>query len=219
MIEAISMSKYYKLRGKKYTVFNDLSLTINPGERIALMGKNGAGKSTLLRILCGIEKPSSGILTISSQLSWPVGLSSGFISSLTGKENVKFICRLFRTNPDETKEKMAFVRDFSEIGHYFDLPVQSYSSGMRSRLSFGLSMAFDFDFYVIDEALAVGDKAFKKKCLRIFNHKIEKKGIIMASHSINLIKEFCTQGIFLHENSITQTDNTEDLIRLYKKLA
>ncbi|WP_419421103.1 ABC transporter ATP-binding protein [Legionella sp. D16C41] len=219
MIEAINISKYYKVQGKKHTVFHNLSLCIKPGERIALMGRNGAGKSTLLRILCGIEKPSSGIVNITSRLSWPVGVAGGFINNLTGRENVKFVCRLFKTKREETREKLDFVQDFAEIGHYFDMPMQTYSSGMRSRLAFGLSMAFDFDFYIVDEALAVGDLAFRKKCKLIFNQKAKSKGIIMVSHSIGLIKEFCDQGIFLHGDSITKANNIEDVIAQYKALA
>ncbi|STX51384.1 Capsule polysaccharide export ATP-binding protein ctrD (Capsular-polysaccharide-transporting ATPase) [Legionella busanensis] len=216
MIEAINISKYYKVQGKKYTVFRNLSLQIKPGERIALMGRNGAGKSTLLRILCGLEKPSSGQINITSRLSWPVGVAGGFIGTLTGKENVKFVCRLLMKDNEETKEKILFVREFAEIGHYFELPVQTYSSGMRSRLAFGLSMAFDFDFYIVDEALAVGDIEFKKKCKAAFCQKSQSKGIIMVSHSMSDIREFCSQGIFLHNNSITHSNDLEEIFKLYK---
>nr|WP_131781626.1 ABC transporter ATP-binding protein [Legionella gresilensis] len=219
MIEAINISKHYKVQGKKHTVFNNLSLCIEPGERIALMGPNGAGKSTLLRILCGIEKPSSGVVNITSSLSWPVGVAGGFIGNLTGRENVKFVCRLFMTDRDETKHKINFVQDFAEIGHYFDMPMQTYSSGMRSRLAFGLSMAFDFDFYIVDEALAVGDVTFRKKCKQIFNQKAESKGIIMVSHSIGLIREFCTQGVFLSGSSATKVNTIEEIASLYRTLA
>ncbi|STX28917.1 Capsule polysaccharide export ATP-binding protein ctrD (Capsular-polysaccharide-transporting ATPase) [Legionella beliardensis] len=219
MIEAINISKYYKVQGKKHIVFNDLSLCIKPGERIALMGSNGAGKSTLLRILCGIEKPSSGVVNITSRLSWPVGVAGGFIANLTGRENVKFVCRLFMNDKDETIEKINFVQDFAEIGHYFDMPVQTYSSGMRSRLAFGLSMAFDFDFYIVDEALAVGDLSFRKKCKLIFNEKAESKGIIMVSHSVGVVREFCKQGIFLKGTKIIKANSIEEIIQLYKYLA
>lgn len=218
MIEVINVSKYYKVQGKKHTVFRNLSLCINSGQRIAFMGRNGAGKSTLLRILCGIEKPSSGMVNITSSLSWPVGVAGGFIGSLTGKENVKFVCRLFMKDSEETKEKISFVRDFAEIGHYFDMPVQTYSSGMRARLAFGLSMAFDFDFYIVDEALAVGDAVFKKKCKALFCQKSETKGIIMVSHSLNVIREFCDQGIFLHGDSTTHCSNIAELFKLYQAL-
>lgn len=219
MIEAINISKYYLVQGKKKEVFKNLSLKIHPGERFALMGRNGAGKSTLLRLLCGIEKPNSGIINITSSLSWPVGVAGGFIPNLTGRENTKFVCRLFRHDKDRTKECIHFVKEFAEIGDYFDMPVKSYSSGMRSRLAFGLSMAFDFDFYIIDEALAVGDPAFKKKCKDLFDQKAENKGIIMVSHSIKTVMNFCNKGIFLHTDKIVQSDNIRKIIKLYKSLA
>lgn len=219
MIEAINISKHYLVQGKKKEVFKNLSLTIRSGERIALMGKNGAGKSTLLRLLCGIEKPNSGIINITSSLSWPVGVAGGFIPNLTGRENTKFVCRLFMKDREQTKECINFVKEFAEIGDYFEMPVKTYSSGMRSRLGFGLSMAFDFDFYIIDEALAVGDSAFKKKCKSLFDQKATNKGIIMVSHSISTIKNFCDKGIFLHENQIIQSDKIQEIIKLYQALA
>ncbi|RUR11481.1 ABC transporter ATP-binding protein [Legionella septentrionalis] len=219
MIEAINVSKHYIVQGKKKQIFKNLSLTIRAGERVALMGKNGAGKSTLLRLLCGIEKPNSGTVSITSSLSWPVGVGGGFIPNLTGKENVKFVCRLFMNDPEETKEKLRFVKEFAEIGDYFDMPMQTYSSGMRSRVAFGLSMAFDFDFYIVDEALAVGDTAFKKKCKEVFSEKLENKGIIMVSHSKSTIRQFCDRGIFLNNNQIVQSDDINEIISLYKALA
>lgn len=216
MIKAINISKHYIVQGKKKQVFKNLSLTIQPGERLALMGRNGAGKSTLLRLLCGLEKPNGGKVDITSRLSWPVGVAGGFIANLTGKENVKFVCRLYRTDREQTKEKINFVKEFAEIGHYFDMPMQTYSSGMRSRLAFGLSMAFDFDFYIVDEALAVGDGAFKQKCQRVFNERAKNKGIIMVSHGLSTIREFCDRGVFLSPEGITKSDDVEEIIKLYQ---
>jgi capsular polysaccharide transport system ATP-binding protein len=219
MIEAINISKYYTVQGKKKEIFKNLSLTIKPGERFGLMGKNGAGKSTLLRLLCGIEKPNRGIINISSSLSWPVGVAGGFIPTLTGKENVKFVCRLFMNDREQTRERINFVKEFCEIGDYFEMPIKTYSSGMRARLAFGLSMAFDFDFYIIDESMAVGDPTFKKKGKDLFDQKTANKGLIMVSHSIRTIKDFCNRGIFLHDGQVVQSDNIDAIIQLYEKLA
>lgn len=219
MIELINVSKSYVVQGKKKDILHNVSLTIHPGERIGIMGKNGAGKSTLLRLLCGVEKPSSGTIKITSRLSWPVGVSGGFLPNLTGRENIKFICRLFMDENDRAKERIHFVKEFAEIGDYFDMPVKTYSSGMRSRLAFSVSMAFDFDFYIIDEALAVGDAAFKQKCKDIFNQKAHQKGIIMVSHGIRTLKDFCDRGIFLNNKQMIKSDNINEIIQLYENLA
>ena len=204
MIEVIDVSKHYMVQGMKKEVFSNFSLTIKQGERFALMGRNGAGKSTLLRLLCGIEKPNKGKVNITSSLSWAVGVAGGFIPTLTGKENIKFVCRLFRNTHEETKAKIEFVKDFAQLGDYINMPVQTYSSGMRSRLSFGLSMSFDFDFYIVDEAMAVGDVSFKKKSREVFQQKSADKGIIMVSHSMNTVREYCDRGIFLGPDGMCQ---------------
>ncbi|GGI77217.1 ABC transporter ATP-binding protein [Legionella impletisoli] len=215
MIEVAHLCKHYIVQGKRKTIFDNLSFKINSGERIAFMGKNGVGKSTLLRLLCGIEKPNRGTIHLTSSLSWPVGVADNLIPNLTGKENVKFVCRLFGIKGLSVKEKIDYVKSFSEIGHYFDLPVQTYSSGMRSRLAFALSMAFDFDFYIVDEAFAVGDVRYKQKCQEAFAEKAERKGIIMVSHSISIIREFCDRGILFQEGKITESQDVEEIINLY----
>jgi capsular polysaccharide transport system ATP-binding protein len=217
MIEVNNISKHYMVQGMKKDVFSNLSFQIPSGARFALMGRNGAGKSTLLRLLCGIEKPNKGTVNITSTLSWPVGVSGGFIATLTGKENIKFVCRLLRSSYEETLEKIEFVKEFSQIGEYINMPVHTYSSGMRSKLSFGLSMAFDFDFYIVDEALSVGDSSFKKKSKEVFRQKSAEKGIIMVSHSMATVREYCDQGIFLGNNKITQSNNLEEVIKAYQE--
>jgi capsular polysaccharide transport system ATP-binding protein len=214
MIEASEISKYYVVRGQKKHVLKHLSLTLQKGERLALMGANGAGKSTLLRLLCGIEKPSVGKVSITGRLSWPVGISGGIVPNLTGKENVKFVCRLFMLDAQEVREKIEFVKIFAELGDYFECPVQTYSTGMRARLSFGLSMAFDFDVYVVDEVLAVGDVGFKKKSREIFWQKAQDKGIIMVSHSVSTVRQFCNRGVFLHRGA-AQQGTVDEVIQWY----
>lgn len=216
MIEAINISKYYLVQRRKKDVFNNVSLLIKPGERVGFMGRNGAGKSTILRLLCGIEKPSSGTIRITSRLSWPVGVASGVVPTLTGKENVKFVCRLFTASMQQAQEILEFVEAFSELGDYINMPVQTYSSGMRSRLAFAMSMAFDFDFYIVDEAFAVGDAAFKKKCQAMFKERAKNKGIIIVSHSPGMLREFCDRGIYLHQAGLTQSDDIEEIIKLYQ---
>ena len=216
MIIADNITKYYQVQGHRKMVFENLSLKLEPGSRIALMGPNGAGKSTLLRLLCGVEKPNSGTVTRTSSLSWPIGLNSGFIGNLTSRENIKFVCRLFNLSAEEKREKIDFVQSFVEIGSHFDMPVSTYSSGMKSRIAFAMSMAFDFDFYVVDETLSAGDPSFKKKCEIVFNQKIQEKGIILVSHSVDVIFKFCTRGIYLDNGQLTYFDNIDDIIHYYE---
>lgn len=218
MIEAKNISKSYRIQGQKKIIFHNLSLSINKGARLAVVGANGAGKSTLLRLLAGVEKPNKGKIHRSSTLSWPVGVGTGFLPTLTGCENVKFVCRLFALSKKERDERIDYVRHFADIGDYFYLPMRSYSTGMRSRLSFGMSMAFDFDFYVVDETLSVGDKLFKKKCIAAFKAKAEGKGLLMVSHNMNTIKDFCNQGLFLHNGTCIYDKDVNKVIKLYNHM-
>lgn len=171
MIEVKDLSKYYNVQSHKKCVFEGVNLILEGNKRLGLIGPNGAGKSTFLRVVTGVERPTSGAVIRRCTMSWPVGLSLGFVSALTGKENIQLVCRLFDDNVKKMKERVNFVCDFSELSRCFKLPVATYSSGMKARLAFSLSMAFDFDYYVIDEVLSVGDNHFKKKCQDIFSHK------------------------------------------------
>ena len=162
MIELQNLTKSYKTPAGRHYLFRDLNVVLPSGKSVGLLGKNGAGKSTLLRIIGGIDRPDAGKVITDQRISWPVGLAAGFQGSMSGRDNVKFLCRLY-AKPEEFADKIAFVEAFAEIGKYFDMPVKTYSSGMRSRLGFGTSLAFDFDYYLIDEVTSVGDAAFKKK--------------------------------------------------------
>jgi capsular polysaccharide transport system ATP-binding protein len=216
MIRAEGLTKYYRVQGKKRYVFENLNLELPPGGRLGLVGPNGAGKSTLLRVLSGVEKPNSGRIIRDNTLSWPIGVTGGFIGNLTGRENVKFVCQLFECTRAETLEKLEFVEDFADIGEYFNMPLTTYSSGMRSRVGFGLSMAFEFDYYIVDETLAVGDATFQAKCKRVLDERVKGKGLILVSHSMPTIKKFCDQGMFLKPGELTYSKNIDDLIKMYK---
>jgi capsular polysaccharide transport system ATP-binding protein len=166
MIEVRNLTKSYYYQGKKTTIFRDLNFRIQTGESVAILGGNGAGKSTLLRILGGIDLPDSGTIETDRSISWPVGLVGGFQGSLTGRENVTFVSRIY-TEKRNVPEKVRYVEEFAELGIYFDRPFKTYSSGMRSRVTFGLSMAFDFDVYLIDEVTAAGDQRFREKSKQV----------------------------------------------------
>lgn len=171
MIKIENLTKSYRTPTGRHYVFKDLNIEIPSGKSVAFIGRNGAGKSTLLRMIGGIDRPDSGKIITNKTISWPVGLAGGFRGSLTGRENVKFVARLY-AKQEELKEKIEFVEEFAELGKYFDMPIKTYSSGMRSRLGFGLSMAFKFDYYIVDEVTAVGDASLKRSALNCL-----KKGI------------------------------------------
>ncbi|EEZ8619451.1 ABC transporter ATP-binding protein [Escherichia coli O17] len=216
MIAIENLTKSYKIQNGRHYVLKDVNLLFPEGKSIAFIGHNGAGKSTLLRIIGGIDRPDKGRIVTDKTISWPVGLSGGFQGSLTGRENVKFVARLYSKN-NELRDKIDFVKDFSELGKYFDMPIKTYSSGMRSRLGFGLSMAFDFDYYLVDEITAVGDARFKKKCIDLFNQKRDKSNLLMVSHNLNSLADYCDHAIlFDKQQNVHLFSEIEEAIYQYK---
>ncbi len=217
MIELKSVTKSYLTnRGRQY-VFRDLSFTIPEKKNVALIGKNGSGKSTLMRLLGGLDTPDSGRISISGSVSWPVGLSGGFQGSLTGRQNVKFVCRIYGAEGDSMRRVLDYVIAFAELGPYFDLPVKTYSSGMRARLAFGLSLAFDFDYYLVDEAMSVGDAQFKKKASKEFKKKMGQANMILVTHGMSQVREFCDVVLYLKGGTVTLYEDVEQGISAYVK--
>ncbi|ANR82787.1 ABC transporter ATP-binding protein [Escherichia coli] len=218
MIKIENLTKSYRTPTGRHYVFKNLNIEIPSGKSVAFIGRNGAGKSTLLRMIGGIDRPDSGKIITNKTISWPVGLAGGFQGSLTGRENVKFVARLY-AKQEELKEKIEFVEEFAELGKYFDMPIKTYSSGMRSRLGFGLSMAFKFDYYIVDEVTAVGDARFKEKCAQLFKERHKESSFLMVSHSLNSLKEFCDVAIvFKDDNVVSFHEDVQEGIEEYKKL-
>lgn len=218
MIKIENLTKSYHTPTGRHYVFKDLNLEIPSGKSVAFIGRNGAGKSTLLRMIGGIDRPDSGKIITNKTISWPVGLAGGFQGSLTGRENVKFVARLY-AKQEELKEKIEFVEEFAELGKYFDMPIKTYSSGMRSRLGFGLSMAFKFDYYIVDEVTAVGDARFKEKCAQLFKERHKESSFLMVSHSLNSLKEFCDVAIvFKDDNAVGFYEDVQEGIEEYYRI-
>ena len=216
MIELRSLTKSYTTwHGRRY-VFRDLSVTFPAGHNIGLIGRNGAGKSTLMRLLGGIDQPDSGSVVTDARISWPVGLSGGFQKALSARENVQFVCRVQGAHGANLRDKVRYVEDFAQIGDYFDLPMNSFSSGMRSRVAFGLSMAFDFDYYLIDEVMAVGDAEFKARCKTVLKERLNRANVIMTTHSINDIRQYCDVILHVERGQVTVYDDVEAGIRAYQ---
>jgi len=207
---------YMTLTGRK-VVFRDLSFNIPDDVNVGLIGRNGAGKSTLMQLLGAADRPDSGEIVIRGQISWPVGLRGTLQKALTGRENVKFACRIQGIRRKKMQQKISYVQEFAEIGDHFDLPVSTYSSGMMARVAFGTSMAFDFDYYLIDEVMAVGDAAFKMKSRQVFNERLQRSKVVLVSHSMRLIKEMCDVIVHLDQGQATVYEDVRRGIAAYQE--
>ena len=215
MFELRNITKSYLTPKGRRHVFRDLSLKIPADKNIGLIGRNGAGKSTLVRLLGGADVPDSGTIATNKSISWPVGLSGGFQGSMTGRENIKFVSRVYGAVGDAMRAKVAYVEDFAEIGSWIDEPVKTYSSGMRSRLAFGLSMAFDFDYYLIDEVMSVGDAHFKRKCADVFEERLQKAKVVLVSHNMNEIQKLCDVVLLVRNGGVQIYDDVAEGIKAY----
>lgn len=219
MIEVSNLTKSYRHKGKKVTVFRDLSFRIERGETVALLGRNGAGKSTLLRILGGIDQPDSGSIQADVSISWPVGLVGGFQGSLTARENVTFVSKIYAGHqPELIEERVRRVEEFAEIGVYFDRPFKTYSSGMRSRVTFGLSMAFEFDLYLIDEVTSAGDERFRKRSRKVLEQLHEKADFMMVDHNLWGLQLHCNRALLLHNGGLMEFNDLQEGIAMHKAL-
>lgn len=216
MIKLDRVTKSYPLNKGRHYVFRDLTFEFPDGCSIGLMGRNGAGKSTLMRILGGMDMPDKGKVITDKKISFPIGLGAFFQGTLSARDNIKFLARVYGYKGDALKEKIAFVEEFAEIGKFFDEPVGILSSGMRSRVSFGMSMAFDFDYYLIDEVGAVGDPSFKKKSEELYQQKLSTSKVILVSHSISEIKKWCHKIIHIQDSVAKVYDDIDEGIKAYQ---
>lgn len=208
--------RYRTERGPGKWVLQGVSFTIPRNVSVGLVGRNGAGKSTLLRLVGGTDTPSRGRVERHCRVSWPMGFGGGLQGSLTGRQNAKFVCRIHGHDHDMA-ERIAFMQDFAEIGDSFDEPVKTYSAGMKSRLQFAMSLAFDFDVYISDEVTSTGDAAFRGKANKAFKGLADRASLIMVSHSDSTLREFCKAGIWLHEGRAHWFDDINDALKHYKE--
>jgi capsular polysaccharide transport system ATP-binding protein len=213
MITVERATKSYPSKNGRVTILDELSCVFEPGKNTALIGKNGAGKSTLMRLLSGSETPDSGKIIRQGSVSWPLGFKGGLHGSLSGKENIGFISRIYGK---DFKEVFDYVTQFAELGNYMLEDVKTYSNGMKARLSFGISMAFDFDYYLIDEIIAVGDAEFRRKCKKVLNEKMEKSTVILVSHSNSMMRDFCEYGVVIKNGKISEVKKINKAIAYYE---
>ena len=215
MIICKNISKEYKHSAGRKQVLKDVNLVVKPGERVALLGRNGAGKSTLIKLIGGVEMPTSGTISHHMSVSWPLGFAGGFQGSLTGYDNARFIARIYSRDYADVR---AFVEDFTELGSQLRMPVKTYSSGMRARLAFALSLAIEFDCYLIDEIILVGDQNFHRKCHYELFEKRADRALILASHATDLVREICDRAVIIHKGQAMTYDDVNLAVDTYTEL-
>lgn len=215
MIRFEHLTKSFMVRGMRKVVIAGLNNELPTGKSLALLGRNGAGKSTLLQLIAGTLRPDSGHVVSNGTISWPVGFGGSFHRDLTGAENVRFIARVYGVDTDDL---IAFVEDFAELGKHFHMPVRSYSSGMKSRLTFGASMGIRFDTYLVDEVTAVGDAAFKAKSKEVFADRMRESSAILVSHNMQQVREFCDAGIVLSDGHLEYFEDIEEAVETHLSL-
>jgi capsular polysaccharide transport system ATP-binding protein len=213
MIELHGVTKAYRTHAGDHVVLDAIDAVFPHAVSIGIVGRNGAGKSTLLRILGGAEQPDMGKVVRHGRVSWPIGFSGGFNGSLSGEENCRFAARIY--GAEDIDAIVEFSRGFAEIGHYFQMPIRTYSSGMKARLAFGLSMALDFDTYLVDEVTAVGDRPFQEKCRAAFAERRERSSVIIVSHQLSTITEYCSKFALIRKGKLHMYDDIQEVERIY----
>lgn len=213
MIRFDHLSKGFWVRREFHPVIRDLSLTLPTGKSLALLGGNGAGKSTLLSLIAGTLPADTGRVWSDGSISFPVGLGGSFHKDLTGAQNTRFLARVYGV---DTEELADFVQDFAQIGKHFDMPIRTYSSGMKSRLTFGISMGIPFDTYLVDEVTAVGDQSFRRKSKRLFRDRMKQASAILVNHNLDELREYCDAAIVLHQGSLRYFEDLAEAVEHHK---
>jgi capsular polysaccharide transport system ATP-binding protein len=217
MISAEGLCKdYHSETGHGWhRVLSNVSFTVSPGEKVALLGRNGAGKSTLIRLISGIEVPTLGTIERDMSVSWPVGLTGGIGGAMTGNDNIRMICRIYNRPFPLIRE---YVEDFAQLGKYLSEPVRTYSAGMRARLNFAVSLAIDFDCYLIDEIISVGDQRFQQRSYDELFVRRADRSLVLASHSPEIVRAYCSRAIVLHRGRGKVFDDLELALAIYTDL-
>ena len=214
MIELKNLTKTFFMKGQRKTIADNINAVFPTGLSVALLGRNGAGKSSLLKMIAGTMDPTSGEITSDGSISWPVGFAGSFHPQLTGAQNTRFVARIYGVDADGLIE---FVRDFAGLGGHFRQPIQTYSSGMKSRLAFGVSMGISFDTYLVDEVTAVGDAAFRSKSMALFSDRMKTAGAVVVSHSMGTVREMCDTAAVLEDGRLIYYEDIEEAIEHHER--
>ena len=215
MIALDRVSKVYRTRNGRKTVLDNVNVTFESGHNFGILGVNGAGKSTLIRLLAGSEIPNFGVIRRYARVSFPLGFGGTFHGALSGRENVAFIARIYGAR---MRNVLEYVETFSELGQYLHMPVNTYSAGMRARLAFATSFALDFDLYLIDEVIEVGDQRFRQKCAEAFHERMRYSDIIIVTHNTHTLRQYCDRGAILADGQLTLFDDIETAIGRYHRM-
>lgn len=213
MIHLENLTKYFPTRTGRQVIVEDLTATFPTGASVALLGRNGAGKSTLLKLIAGTIRPTSGRVLSTGSISYPVGFAGSFHPDLSGAQNTRFVARLYGVDSDSLLE---FVEDFAELGGHFRMPLRTYSAGMRSRLSFGVSMGIPFDTYLVDEVTSVGDGAFRIKSINVFDARKEEAGAIVVTHSAAMVRRMCDMAAVMERGKLSFYEDIEEALELHE---
>jgi len=214
MIRLDRVSKSFRTNGVTRHILHDVSFLLPPDRDIAVLGRNGAGKSTLLRLIAGTLPPDRGRITRYRQISWPMGFAGSFHPALTGAQNTRFVARIYGRDSRALEE---YVQAFAELGHYYHLPVETYPSGMKARLAFALSMGVDFDVYLVDEVIGVGDTAFRRKCAEAFRARLGRARVLMISHNPATLRQFCDSGLVVESGRLAFYDSLDAAIAAHER--
>ena len=215
MITLEGVSKVYRTRGGRKTVLDNVNVTFESGYNFGVLGVNGAGKSTLLRLIAGSEIPDFGVIRRYARVSFPLGFGGTFHGALSGRENVAFIARIYGAG---IREVLEYVENFSELGEYLHMPVNTYSAGMRARLAFATCLALDFELYLVDEVTEVGDQRFRQKCAEAFRERLQRSDIILVTHNIHTLRQYCDRGAILANGELTLFDDIGTALGRYQRI-
>ena len=215
MIRCVDLVKEYHVGKHIRRVLDNINLEVQQGQRLAIFGRNGAGKSTLIKMLGGVELPTAGWIEQTMSVSWPIAFGGAFQGSLSGLDNLRFICRIYDLDYPSTRE---FVDDFAELGSQLGEPVKTYSSGMRARLAFALSLAIEFECYLIDEIIMVGDARFHRRCQDELFDKRSDRALVIVSHDVNFVRSVCTSGAVIHDSHLHMCDSLDEAVQIYHSL-
>jgi capsular polysaccharide transport system ATP-binding protein len=215
MITLDRVSKVYRTRSGRRTVLDNVSVTFESGQNFGVLGVNGAGKSTLIRLIAGSEIPDFGVVRRYARVSFPLGFGGTFHGALSGRENVAFVARIYGAG---MRGVLHYVEEFSELGEYLHMPVNTYSAGMRARLAFATCLALDFDLYLIDEVTEVGDQRFRQKCAEAFRERMQRSDIILVTHNIHTLRQYCDRGAILANGELTLFDDIETALGRYHRM-